>query len=123
LLVYLLASRRLFLYNKPHGQFMMTGQEDLYESGPSGASEGQDKPTTEDPNKEGAETALIPSSLCPGMKPGQEVVLKIEAVHDDQYAVSYAPKEKGAGDEKGGMEEAPMPSGMGGGGGGGEMYS
>ena len=40
------------------------------------------------------QTALVPESLCPGMKPGDEMVLKIEEVQEGQYLCSYAP-EKG----------------------------
>lgn len=42
---------------------------------------------------EGGETATIPSSLCPGMKEGDEIVLKIVGVADGQYQVAYAPEE------------------------------
>jgi hypothetical protein len=52
---------------------------------------------------EGTETALIPQSLCPGMKPGDELVLKIDRVHGEEYEVSYAPKEESP-------EEAPPES-------------
>jgi hypothetical protein len=54
-------------------------------------------------------TALINSDICEGMKPGDEMVVKIERVMDGQYEVSYAPeptqKEEGPGDE--GMAEMP----------------
>ena len=49
-----------------------------------------------DPGDE--KTALIPASLCPDMQPGDEVTLKIVAVHEDEYEVSYSPK--GNGDEE-----------------------
>jgi len=47
-----------------------------------------------DPESEGA-TALLPKSIFPGMEPGDELVLKITRVHDDQYEVEYsaAPEE------------------------------
>lgn len=51
---------------------------------------------------EGGATALIPKSLCPGMKPGDPIELKIVRVHDDQYEVSYAPEEES-------MEEPSAP--------------
>ena len=41
------------------------------------------------------ESALLPKSICPGMKPGDEMVLKIDEVTDNEYVVSYAPKPKG----------------------------
>ena len=34
----------------------------------------------------------IPADICPGMKPGDEMVLKIVGVNDGQYTVSYSPK-------------------------------
>lgn len=102
-------------------------QEDLYDSQPSEPQDNSEQSGDENPNEEGRETALIPSSLCPGMKPGEEVVLKIEAVHDDQYAVSYAPKEKTyegkEGGDDGGMDQAPMPGAMASAGGGDPNYS
>lgn len=45
-------------------------------------------------------TALIPSSLCPGMDVGDEVVLEIVGVHEDEYEVKYAPKKKGEDEAK-----------------------
>ncbi len=56
---------------------------------------------------EGGETALVPKSLCPGMEPGEEMVVKIKRVLDDQYEVEYAPepdKEKAPA-----PDEAPAP--------------
>ena len=41
------------------------------------------------------QTATIPKSLCPGMKAGEEVVLHIDKVLEDEYLVSYA-REKGS---------------------------
>lgn len=48
------------------------------------------------------ETALIPKSLCPDMKPGDEVVLKITRGLEDDWEVVYAPKEDNT-------EESPKP--------------
>jgi hypothetical protein len=53
------------------------------------------------------QTYLVPSAICPGMKAGEEMVVKINRVMDDQYEISYAPKEEG-GDEK--EAESPMPN-------------
>lgn len=49
---------------------------------------------TQDTEREDGEekTVLIPSSLCPGMEVGDEVVLKITAIHDGEYEVAYAPE-------------------------------
>jgi len=60
-------------------------------------------------------TALIDSAICPGMEPGEEMVVKIEKVMDKEYLVSYAPE---PGDEEEPSEpaeempapEAPAPS-------------
>lgn len=50
-----------------------------------------------------AHTALINSQICPDMKPGDVMELKILAVHDGEYEVGYNP-------EKGQEEEvAQMP--------------
>lgn len=66
-----------------------SGNEDNYSDSPdtSAAAPAAEKEDS------GGQTALLPKSICPGMKPGDEMVLKITAVHDDQYQVSYAPEE------------------------------
>lgn len=55
-----------------------------------------------DDDKGQGETALIPKSLCPDMKPGDEVVLKITRGLEDDWEVVYAPKE-------GKSEKSPEP--------------
>lgn len=42
----------------------------------------------------GSETALIPKSVLGGkeFKPGEEVVLKVTHVYEDEVAVEYAPE-------------------------------
>lgn len=51
-------------------------------------------------DEEKGQTTTIPQSICPGMKPGEELVLHIDQVTDDEYVVSYAPEpEKKEGDE------------------------
>lgn len=67
---------------------------------PGGAEE---SPMPMEQGGEGGETATIPESLCPGMKEGDEIVLKIVGKSDGQYQVAYAPAEGGG--EKG--EEGP----------------
>lgn len=44
--------------------------------------------------KMAGETALLPKSILGGkeFQPGQEVMLKIVAMHDDQVEVEYAPE-------------------------------
>lgn len=49
-------------------------------------------------------TGLINSDLCPGMKEGDMLQLRIVAVHDKEYEVEYEP-EKESGEEPG--EESP----------------
>lgn len=56
-------------------------------------------PEAMDEERDSKKTALIPESLCPGMDVGDEVVLKIVGVHEDEYEVAYAP-EKGEGKDK-----------------------
>lgn len=65
--------------------------EDYYSDnpGPEGASK-------EEPKEEGGETErsyVLPKEVLMGkdFKPGDELVLKITAIHDDQIEVSYAP--------------------------------
>jgi hypothetical protein len=59
--------------------------------------------------KSEGKTALINSDICPDMKPGDEMVVKIERVMDGQYEVSYAPEPEHEDMEHGerGMEEKP----------------
>lgn len=62
---------------------------------------------TETEDSEPTKTALIDSAICPGMQPGDEMVVKIEKVMDKEYLVSYAPEPE---EEEEPTEEAP-PSG------------
>ncbi len=59
-------------------------------------SDGEDNPTAspEKTSEEATEqqTTLIPKSICPGMKVGEEVVLKIVREHGDEFEVAYAPE-------------------------------
>lgn len=59
--------------------------------------------------KAGHETALVPKSLCPGMSPGDEFVVKVVRVHDDQYELEYVPGPAGGGE----ASKAEVPEGMG----------
>lgn len=56
--------------------------------------EGSDKESA-DANME--QVATLPKSICPGMEAGEELVLRIDKVLEDEYLVSYAP---GKGSEK-----------------------
>lgn len=88
---------------------------------------------TEEPSKpedaEEGKTYLLPIAIAEGKKfePGDEIVLRIVAEHDDQFEVTYAPAKEQEGKEKGesseGMgEEAPAGAPAGGQGGMGAMY-
>ncbi len=64
--------------------------EDLYDQDPREG--GEPKPKSEE--GEGP-TALIPKSLVPGdVQPGQEIVLVVKAVHEQEIEVGYAPEKK-----------------------------
>lgn len=59
-------------------------------------------------------TALINSDICPDMKPGDTLMLKIMAVHEGEYQVEYMPEEKEHEGGEGGEEmpeAASMPTG------------
>lgn len=80
--------------------------EDYYGDGdasPGGGSATAEEPGNDQPHDTGT-TAVVPSELCPGMKVGDEMVVKIVGVDDDSYEIAYAPKE-GKGEE-----EAPAPA-------------
>lgn len=64
-----------------------------------------ESPEKHEERQDNERTTLIPSSLCPGMDVGEEIVLKIVGVHEDEYEVAYAP-EKGKEDQ----EESDEPS-------------
>lgn len=83
-----------------------SGGEDNYDDSPS-------NPPAEAPKEEGMDESprgLLPKAILAGkdFKPGDEIVLKIDAIHDDEVEVSYAPeKGKEGGDAE--MAEAPPP--------------
>lgn len=87
--------------------------EDYYGDGGSSPSGGgpatAEEPGDDRPHDTGT-TAVVPSELCPGMKVGDEMVVKILSVDDDSYEIGYAPKE-GKGEDKGeGEAQAPAPA-------------
>lgn len=56
-----------------------------------------ESPEQAEDKRDSEKTTLIPSSICPGMEfdVGDEIVLKVVAVHEDELEVAYAPdKEK-----------------------------
>lgn len=85
--------------------------EDYYGDGdgaPQGGAAVPDDAGGETPHDTGV-TAVVPSELCPGMKVGDEMVVKIIGVDDDSYEISYAP-EKGK-PEAEETAAAPAPEG------------
>lgn len=97
----------------------MPMNEDLYGDGeaprPPKPDDQEDAGQKEEQETSG-ETALVPISLCPGMKPGDEMVVHIDKVLDDQYQISYAPEPKHEGEgeegEEGGGPPPKPPGGM-----------
>ena len=67
------------------------------------ADDAPDKMSDDEKGSEG-ETALLPKTILAGkeFKPGDEVVLKIVAMHGDEVEVAYATEEGGEDD---GMDE------------------
>lgn len=99
------------------------GPEDYFDDSP--------KMEPKDMQKEGTEqTGLLPKALMAGkdFKVGDEIVMKITAIHEKDFEVEYAPEKEGSKEEEAGetpAEERAEMAGMGGGGGGGgaeEMY-
>ncbi len=91
------------------------GGGDMYsDAEPAAAPAPKDPDNDGDTHEEGGgETALVPQSLCPGMKPGEEMVVKIDSLTENDYVVSYAP-EKGKGEGEA-PAAPPAESGEGGG--------
>ena len=87
--------------------------EDYYGDGDASPGGGAPAPENEgggQPHDTGT-TAVVPSELCPGMKVGDEMVLKIVGVDDDSYEVAYAPKEGKPDEQEEAPAQAPAPEG------------
>lgn len=56
------------------------------------AATATDTETETEEKDQSTKTAVIDSSICPGMEAGDEMVLKIDKVMDGEYVVSYAPE-------------------------------
>lgn len=91
----------------------MSNQDDLYDDS------SPDKPPMEDKPKsdEGEPTALLDKSVLGGKEfnVGDEVVLKIVAMHDKEVTVAYAPekgKDEGKGEMKSMKDEPAMEMSM-----------
>lgn len=82
-------------------------QEDMYEDGGSDEQhEGQES------EKEGTSKSYpLPKEVLEGkdFKPGDELVLKIDAIHDDMIEVSYAPAKEQEKSGEGEHEEMGEP--------------
>lgn len=95
-------------YNNPGSE------EDLYNDGP--AQKQAESPQEEQDEHKDDETALLPKSILMGktFNPGDEVVLEVVRLLDDQVEVKYA-SEKGGEEEEapegGGKEPAPTGGG------------
>jgi hypothetical protein len=90
--------------------------DSMYSDGPEDAAPTPAKPDAAPDDKQEGEgqTALVPMALCPSMKPGDEMVVKIDKVLDDQYQISYSPEPKKEEAGEGEMPpEKPMMSGGG----------
>lgn len=101
--------------------------EDLYGGADSPAMPEENQPDNQEPKEEKKEgsgqTFLLNKEIDPSFKVGEEMVVKIVAVHEKEYEVEYAPepsKEEKEEHGEGGMApEAPAGES----GGGGEMGS
>lgn len=61
---------------------------------PGGPAPGGQPAETPEKEAEGGETALLPKSILAGkeFQPGEEVVLKVVHIYDDEVEVEYAPE-------------------------------
>lgn len=66
------------------------------------ADEGDEKDTS-------TKTAVIDSNICPGMEPGDEMVVKIEKVLENQYLVSYSAEPPDESEDQSVPEETGVP--------------
>ena len=84
----------------------------MFSDGPEAAA------PQESESKGGEQTAILPKSILAGkeFKPGEEVVLKIVAIHDNDVEVEYASEEGSKEEEAGETPEQEMAEQKGGGG-------
>lgn len=85
--------------------------DDLYGDDPDqAAAANSEKMTQKDRDEETkGKTAVLNSEICPGMEPGDTMVLRVTAVNEGEYTVEYEPSEKPNKEEE---EEAPASAGM-----------
>lgn len=72
----------------------MASNNDLYGDGQTAQSDPAEGTAADQKEDQGAQTALLPKSLCPGMKVGSTIELKIVGSHDSDYEVEYEPSGK-----------------------------
>jgi hypothetical protein len=83
--------------------------DDMYSDGPEESAEPKGQPEDDGKHEDTGEmTAVLPKSILAGkeFKPGEEVMLQIVSMHDDEVVVKYSTK--GSEDEKSGEGEEPM---------------
>lgn len=91
---------------------MNGNSEDLYGGdGPTLAQEPAPDAQKKKPEQEqDGKTFLINKDVCPGMAVGDEMVVKIEGIHENEYEVSYAPEHKDEPAKEGGEQEGMADS-------------
>ena len=85
-------------YNPGGGQ---NPNDEMFNDGPTPPKDGMEE------GDKGEVTGILPKEILAGkdFKPGEEIVLKIVAIHDNDVEVAYA-SDKGEGEEP--MKEEPM---------------
>jgi len=86
------------------------GGEDLYAD--AATPDPSVKTGKTDMSESEGNTSLLDKKFCPGLVPGDEIVVKVVRAHDDQYEVSYAPEPKET-EEAEPVEEPPAPESSG----------
>jgi hypothetical protein len=81
--------------------------EDLYDE--TEAAGGETDPGDSETKTGSGETALLPKSLCPGMKVGSKITLTITADHGEEYEVSYNKQEPDGDEPEAGAAEPEDP--------------
>lgn len=81
-------------------------QDYLGDGGDSAAATAETDDDSTQSTDDSGNTAVLPSELCPGMKVGDKLVLKIVGVDDDSYEVAYKPDEQSEEDSE---VSAPPP--------------
>lgn len=79
------------------------------DAGPGEPQESDTKQTSLEKDSRDETTALVPVSLCPGLKPGDKLALKIIATHEEEYEVEYDEGDEG---EKSAKEQPSMETAM-----------